>query len=468
MYYRNTRLRVLLVILFGVFYTLSHAQTGSVEGTVLNKDKEPVEGATAKIKGTNLGAITDTAGKFVILNAPTGSQVLQVSFIGYAAYEKAIEVTSGINTLPTVNLKDDALSLNDVVVVGYGTQIKKDISSSLSEVKGDVIGDKPVYDFTSALAGQAAGVLITTDNGMAGATTTVRIRGVKTLSNSAEPLYVIDGVPIVSYDISNADATSGYNISPLSNIDPNDIESVVILKDAAATAIYGARGANGVVVVTTKHGKSGKPKVDISYSGGVTQAAHVISLLDASQYEQLYTEAWKNDGNTGPVIYPNGLTDATASNTNWLKQVLGTGHYNDVNASVSGGDAKSTYYIGMGFRDDNSFMIGNAFKRASFRANLDHTVNKYFSIGFNSSLTYTYNKYLPTSYVGGLGAAESTMLPIYPVTAPTAIIFCRRKIRLRRSIWINMKTIPTAVFPMHILPLHRLRVLPGATNSALI
>ena len=167
MYYRNTRLRVLLVILFGVFYTLSHAQTGSVEGTVLNKDKEPVEGATAKIKGTNLGAITDTAGKFVILNAPTGSQVLQVSFIGYAAYEKAIEVTSGINTLPTVNLKDDALSLNDVVVVGYGTQIKKDISSSLSEVKGDVIGDKPVYDFTSALAGQAAGVLITTDNGMA-------------------------------------------------------------------------------------------------------------------------------------------------------------------------------------------------------------------------------------------------------------------------------------------------------------
>ena len=157
----------------------------------------------------------------------------------------------------------------------------------------------------------------------------MRIRGVKTLSNSAEPLYVIDGVPIVSYDISNADATSGYNISPLSNIDPNDIESVVILKDAAATAIYGARGANGVVVVTTKHGKSGKPKVDIWYSGGVTQAAHVISLLDASQYEQLYTEAWKNDGNTGPVIYPNGYTDATASNTNWLKQVLGTGHYNE-------------------------------------------------------------------------------------------------------------------------------------------
>jgi len=412
---KNTLPKVLMSILLGVVFTLSYGQTGTVNGTVVDDKKEPVMGATVKIKGTGLGASTDMDGKFAILNVPTGQQVIQISYIGFVNQEQTLEVSSGINTAPTLTMKEDNKVLDEVVVVGYGTQIKKNVSSSLSEVKSDVIADKPVYDFTSSLQGQAAGVQITTDNGLAGATTTVRIRGTKSLSNSAEPLYVIDGVPIVSYDISNADATSGYNISPMSSIDPNDIESVVILKDAAATAIYGSRGANGVIVVTTKQGKSGKPKVDFSFNTGMSQAAHVISILDGPQYQKLYTEASKNDCPTCPVKYPNGITDSTAANTNWLKQLLRTGHFEDANVSISGGDDKGSYYVGMGFRDDNSFMVGNAYKRASLRANINHDVNKYFSFGVNSSLSYTYNKYVPTSFVGGLGAAESSMLPIYPI-----------------------------------------------------
>lgn len=430
MYQKNSWFKFLLCIFIGVNYTLSYAQTetGTVNGVIVDEKKEPVLGATVRIKGTALGGTTDIDGKFAIINVPTGTQVLQVSYIGYAPSEKSIEVKSGINDIPQIGLKEDATSLNDVVVVGYGTQIKKDVSSSLSEVKGDVVGDKPVYDFTSAIAGQASGVEITTDNGVAGATTTVRIRGTKSLSNSAEPLYVIDGVPIVSYDISNSD-NYGYNISPLSNIAPSDIESIVILKDAAATAIYGARGANGVIVVTTKHGKAGKTKVDVSFNTGLSQAAHVISLLNGPQFEQLYYEAWRNDSATNPSSYshftgfPNGITSATAANTNWLNQLLRTGHYEDGNVSISGGDAKTTYFVGMGFRDDNSFLVGNAFQRASFRANLTHDVNKYFSVGFNSSLTYTYNKYVPTSFTGGLGSAESIMLPIYPVDSANGHYF---------------------------------------------
>jgi len=416
MNFKNTLPRILMTFLLGVVFTLTYGQTGTVGGTILDAKKEPVMGATVKIKGTGLGAATDMDGKFAILNVPTGAQVLQVSYIGYVSLDQPIDVTGGIVTVPTLTLKEDNKVLDEVVVVGYGTQIKREVSSSLSEVKADVLADKPVFDFTSSLQGQAAGVDIVTDNGLAGATTTVRVRGTKSLTNSSEPLYVIDGVPIVSYDISNADATSGYNITPMSSIDPADIESVVILKDASATAIYGARGAGGVILVTTKHGKSGKPKVDISFTTGLSQAAHVISLLDGPQFEKLYNQAYANDnGGALPTTYPNGITPATAANTNWLKQMLKTGHYEDGNVAISGGDAKTTYYVGMNFRDDKSFMVGNAFQRASLRANIDNQVNKYFSVGINSSLSYTENKYVPTSYVGGLGAAESIMLPIYPV-----------------------------------------------------
>ena len=413
---KNTLPKIILSILLGVVFTLSYGQTGTINGTILDDKKEPVMGATVKIKGTGLGAATDMDGKFAILNVPTGKQVLQLSYIGYVSGEQTLDVTEGITTAPAYTLKEDNKVLDEVVVVGYGTQIKKDVSSSLSEVKSDALADKPVYDFTSSLQGQAAGVEVTTDNGLAGATTTVRIRGTKSLSNSAEPLYIIDGVPIVSYDISNADATSGYNISPMSSIDPADIESVVILKDASATAIYGSRGANGVIVVTTKHGKAGKPKVDVSFTTGLSQAAHVISLLDGPQYEKLYNEAYANDnGGALPTSYPSGITPATAANTNWLKLLLRTGHFEDGNVSISGGDAKTTYYIGMNYRNDESFMVGNAFERANFRANIDNQVNKYFAVGFNSTLSYTKNDYVPTSFVGGLGAAESTMLPIFPV-----------------------------------------------------
>lgn len=416
-----TRLKIILPALLSVIYTLSYSQTGTLAGTVLDSKKEPVTGATVRVEGTTLGAATDIDGKYTIANVPTGKHKIDVSYIGMQPQTIAVTVKEGETLVTDVTMKDNDELLNEVVVVGYGTQIKKDMSSSVSEVKGDVVGDKPVYDFTSALQGQAAGVQITTDNGLAGAATTVRIRGTKSLTNSAEPLYIIDGVPIISYDISNAEGADGYNVSPLQNINPGDIANIVILKDAEATAIYGARGANGVIIVTTKQGSAGKTKVDFSFQTGMSQAAHVVSLLDAQQFIQVYNQAYHNDypNFKGQAPLPGSLTDSTASNTNWLKQMLRTGHYEDASFSMSGGDAKTTYYIGMGFRDDESFMVGNAFERANFRSNLSHQVNKYFSVGYNASITYTLNKYVPASTAGGLGAAESFALPIFPVYKST-------------------------------------------------
>ena len=408
-----------MFIFLSVYSTLSFAQTGNVTGVILSEKNEGLIGATVKLKGTGTGGVGDLDGKYTIVNIPVGEQTFVISYVGYTPKEIKIDIKEGENIQPAIILKEDKMLLSEVVVVGYGTQVKHDMSSSASSVKAADLQDKPVYNFSSALAGEAAGVNVTTDNGAAGASTTVRIRGTHTLSSGADPLYVIDGVQIVAFDISSS-SNAGYNTSPLSSINPSDIESIEILKDAAATAIYGARGANGVIIVTTKSGKEGKTKIDFSYNAGITTPAHVISLLNGKQYAQLYQEAYRNDSLAhvpGAVNFQNRFrfSPDSAANTNWLDQVLRVGYYQDANVSVSGGNAKTTFFTTLGIRDEKTFLKANAFQRVSFRTNITHTASKYFDFGANVSLTRTQNDYVSTSYTGGLGAAQSSMLPIYPV-----------------------------------------------------
>ena len=418
-----THFRIAVLFLLSVSITLSYAQTGSLTGKVLSEKSEGLIGATVKVKNSAIGGACDLDGNYKVLNVPVGEQKFVISYIGFLPKEITVTIKDGDNVQPDIILKEDKMQLNEVVVVGYGTQVKHDMSSSVASVKADDLKDKPVYNFASALQGEAAGVQVTTDNGVAGAGTQIRIRGTKSLSISAEPLYVIDGVQIVAFDISDAGNRVGYNTSPLSNINPNDIESIDILKDAAATAIYGARGANGVVIVTTKSGKSGKTKIDFAYTAGITMPAHQIKLLNGPQYLAMYHEAYKNDSIAtasngvvpAPFSLPNGIKKDSIANTDWLKQVFRMGYYQDANVSASGGDAKTSFYVGLGIRDDKGFLIGNDFQRISFRGNLTHTASKHFDFGINTSLTRTDNKYVPTSYAGGLGAAQSSMLPIYPV-----------------------------------------------------
>jgi TonB-linked SusC/RagA family outer membrane protein len=416
-----------MFILLSVYSTLSYAQTGTLSGVVQSEKNEGLIGSTVKVKGTATGGATDLDGKYTILNVPVGEQTFVVSYVGYIPQEVKITIKEGENIQPAIILKEDKMLLNEVVVVGYGTQVKHDMSSAASTVKAADLQDKPVYNFSSALAGQAAGVAVTTDNGVAGASTTVRIRGTHTLSSGADPLYVIDGVQIVAFDISSS-SNAGYNTSPLSSINPSDIESVEILKDAAATAIYGARGANGVIIVTTKSGKEGKTKIDFSYTAGITTPAHVIGLLNGPQYIQMYQEAFKNDSiahlqnhsNPNPKTFASRFffpSDSVA-NTNWLNQVFRVGYFQDANVSASGGNAKTTFYTTLGIRDEKTFLKANAFQRVSFRTNLTHMASKYFDFGANVSLTRTQNDYVSTSYTGGLGAAQSSMLPIYRVYNP--------------------------------------------------
>ena len=419
-------MRFFMFVLLSVFCTLTYAQTGTLTGIVQSEKNEGLIGATVKLKGTSTGGACDLDGKYTIINIPVGEQTFVISYVGFTPKEIKIDIKEGENVQPAVVLKEDRMLLNEVVVVGYGTQVKHDMSSSAAEVKAADLADKPVDNFASALVGEAAGVQVTTDNSVAGSSTTVRIRGAHSLSSGADPLYVVDGVQIVTYDISNA-GNNGYNISPLSNINPADIESIEILKDAAATAIYGARGANGVIIVTTKSGKEGKTKIDFSYSAGITTPAHEITMLNGPQYIQMYQEAYRNDSIAhaiNPQLNPAspenfksrfGFSPDSAANTNWINQVLRTGYFQEANISASGGTAKTTFYTGIGIRDEKTFLDGNGFQRVSLRANVTHNASKYFDFGVNISLTRTDNHYVPTSYSGGLGAAQSSMLPIFPV-----------------------------------------------------
>jgi TonB-linked SusC/RagA family outer membrane protein len=415
-----------MFIFLSVLTTLSYAQTGNLTGVVLSEKREGLIGATVKVKGTAIGGACDLDGKYSIMNIPVGEQTFVVSYVGFLPQEIAINIKEGENVQPAIILKEDKMLLNEVVVVGYGTQVKHDMSSSASEVKAADLADKPVDNFASALAGEAAGVQITTDNGVAGSTTTVRVRGTHSLSSGADPLYVIDGVQIVSYDISigaTGGGSMGYDVSPLASINPNDIESIEILKDAAATAIYGARGANGVIIVTTKSGKEGKTKIDFAYSTGISTPAHEIKLLNGPQYIQMYNEAYRNDSIAHVAGAQNfksrfGFPADSAANTNWLKQVFRPGYFQEANVSTSGGNAKTTFYTGMGIRDEKTFLKGNSFQRISLLANVNHTASKHFDFGVNINLTRTDNHYIPTSYSGGLGAAQSSMLPIFPVYNP--------------------------------------------------
>ena len=312
--------KLLLINLLFINSILSFAQ-GNIDGTVIDENGEPLIGVTVFINKTTFGTTTDLNGYYKLTNLPNGDQTIKFSFIGYITQEQNIKIESNSYINLNMTMKSDNLLLDQVVVVGYGTQIKREISSSIVSVKTEELENKPNNNIASSLQGKAAGVQITTDNGMAGGSASIRIRGVNTLSGGAEPLYVIDGVPILNDDISESASRFGYNTSPLTLINPNDIEDITILKDASATAIYGARGANGVILITTKSGVEGKPKINFSYNTGISTETNRLELLNANQYVDLYKQAWVNDGNNlNDLTHINNIHLDSIANTDWLDE----------------------------------------------------------------------------------------------------------------------------------------------------
>ena len=286
------RLTYLLLCLFASI-AFATAQTTKVTGTVISaEDDGPIIGASIVVAGTTIGTVTDYNGAFT-LDVPSNAQKLIISYIGM----KSVEVT--VKPIIKVSMESDSQNLDEIVVVGYGTQRKKDVTSAISKVGGEDLANLAAPSFDTQLAGRAAGVQVTTPSGVLGSGPQFKVRGMSTISASSQPLFIIDGMPLAVGDNSSGSTGMGMlyaEYNAMSDINPNDIESIEILKDGAATAIYGSRGANGVVIVTTKRGEKGK--VSIQYEGnvGFKEASHLPEMMEGDEYVKFRTDLYHQLG----------------------------------------------------------------------------------------------------------------------------------------------------------------------------
>jgi TonB-linked SusC/RagA family outer membrane protein len=367
----------------------------AITGRVTDEQGNPLSGVSIQIKGSNVGATTGDDGRFSI-NVSTNARTLVFSSVD----RNTQEVTIGNQSSFDISLKAADKNLQEVVVVGYGTQRRRETTGSVSTVRGESIAQKPVQSFENALAGKAAGVQITMPNGVVNNPPVFRIRGTNSISLSSYPLIVIDGIPTYTGDAGGTNAPA----NPLASINPNDIESIDIAKDAAATAIYGSRAANGVVFVTTKRGKTGKPRVNYDGWIGWNSPTRLPELLDAFQFVDFKNKAVANAKANNPAVTGGFViaNDANGQpiNTNWYDEVYRTGMSQSHNVNVSGGSEATNYYLSLGYTDQEGILQKNDFKRANILANIDNRINKVFSVG--AKLSYSNEKNLIGGSSGSL------------------------------------------------------------------
>ena len=380
-----TRLKYFLSFLSAAFIFLSSfAQTSTLTGRVVDeKTKSPLAGATVHIKGSTHEVITNDKGEFTFITAQHLPLTYAVSYVGY----QAIEATQNEQGYFTISLAAANNQLNDVVIVGYGTQSRKNLASAISSVNVSQIEDIPATSVDQLLQGKAAGVLASANSPVPGSGIFLRVRGSTSINASNDPLYVVDGVFINNRSLQSV-STGGQVTNPLADLNPADIESIEILKDANATAIYGSRGANGVVLITTKHGRlNSKARVNIGYYYGSSKAPKLWTPLPGSEEALLQNETWINDGKPfasrpfrpksegGP-----GLPEEQPTNDR-IGIIFQNAPTHNVDISTTGGDAKTSFYIGGNYFDQESIVKPDAFKRYSLRVNLDHHLRASAKIG---------------------------------------------------------------------------------------
>ena len=339
-----------------------------VKGTVNDEAGEPIIGATVKVQGSNTGAITDFNGNFSV-EAPSNA-TLNISYVGYVPQNIKVNGQSNIN----VTLKEDAQMLNDVVVVGYGTMKKSDISGSVATVDQEAVMKRVPQNIGQALQGSAAGVMVMQQDGSPDGKAAIRIRGVGTINGDASPLYVVDGVQVGT----NADF-----------VNPADIERIEILKDASATAIYGSAGANGVVMITTKHGQKGHTNITLTADFGLQTLPYTLDVMGLSTYAKAIKEAKTNDG----AMFINKLWDRSDMNgvkeIDWQKEMTRAALKQNYGASVNGGNDKTQYNLSFGYTNTDGLVVNTNYQRFTTRANVSTKVNKYLELGGDINYTHS-------------------------------------------------------------------------------
>lgn len=387
------------------------AQTKEIAGKITDsKDGTPLSGVTITVKGTTQSTVSAADGTFK-MSIPESARTLEFSYVGYPRTE--LEASALMN----VALEAGDRSLTEVVVVGYGTKVRREVTSSIAKVTSKEFQNLPLPSFESALQGRASGVFINQGSGKLGQALKIRVRGISSISANQSPFIVIDGVPVVSQSL----GTAGEEDNPLATINPDDIESIEVLKDAASSAIYGARASNGVLLITTKSGKQGKTKINLGYFTGWSQPTKKAKFLNAGQYKELFGAAAENVGLNAADEFEaeTGTRDWDENyNSNWADEAFQDGRISQYTASISGGDARTKFLISGSWNDQKGIVLGNALDRGNGRVNLDHTFNSIFKIGLNLSLAKSRN-YRASSDNNFTNPVQLNALPpIQPIIDP--------------------------------------------------
>jgi TonB-linked SusC/RagA family outer membrane protein len=405
------RCTILLITSFCISL-LSYSQTSplKVSGRVVDENGKPMVGVNVLIKSTPLGTTTNADGNFAV-NAPSGKSVLVFSFIGYEEQEVELNNRNDIS----VNMKLASNSLSDVVVIGYGSQKKKNVTGAVSKLKNENFDERPINRVDQALVGQLAGVTVKQNTGIPGKAFSIQVRGSGSISGGNEPLYVLDGFPL-SVNSSNAGNGTFTTGNPLDNINPNDIESIEVLKDAAAAAIYGSRASNGVVLITTKRGQVGKPKISVNAYAGYNEAAKKLEMMNGDQWIAQATEVINAQyvtqfGATGATanddyatrlakvgsVNPQYILDPRWSMPghpglrfiDWQDEIERKGQIQNYEISASGGTEAVRYFISGNYANQQSFIVNVGYKSYSMRANVEVNASKRLKFGLNITPTYS-------------------------------------------------------------------------------
>ncbi|WP_163712610.1 TonB-dependent receptor [Mangrovibacterium lignilyticum] len=411
-------------------------QSLTVSGKVATAKGEPIPGATVVLKGTSTGTITDTDGHYSLPNVP-GSSILTISFVGM----KTMEIPVNGQQVIDVTLVEDAIGLEEVVAIGYGSVKKRDLTGSVVSIGADKLEDRPYTNAMQSLAGQVSGVQIMQTQGAPGLAPTVKVRGASSINAGTTPLYVIDGIPLEdnTTNSTSTGASSGsnmdFNRNPLNFINPNDIESIEVLKDASSAAIYGSRGANGVVLITTKQGRAGKTKVEANYEFGVSQVKRKTDMMDAKQWMEFQTAARDNSWATivaaNPsatrglnVTVPTEFSDPEwiariGNGTDWQDVLFRTALSHNLQISASGGSDKTQFMVSAGYLDSEGVVDQNTYDRINLRSNLKHQVSDRLRLGVNVGISRTKEAPYGTAGKSDVVSLALQSDPIFPLYVET-------------------------------------------------
>lgn len=398
------RLSLMTTVFFLFSVIGAHAQS-VVTGSVKDGSGEPIIGATIMEKGTSNGGVTDLDGNFSIKVGDHATLV--VSYVGYERQEMPVAGKSTVNIV----LTESDRTIDEVVVVGYGAIAKRSVSTAISTVKGDRIAGMPTSNVAQSLVGMSSGITLQQVNGEPGAAPAIRIRGAGSINSGNDPLYVIDGYPTTDSELFNS-------------ISPTDIDDIQILKDAASSAIYGSKAGNGVIIVTTKSGRTGKSRVSFSTQIGVNQVQRYVDVLGSKDYLDMIIEARTNNGTIGN--FP-GLLKLRESgdyaNTNWQDEIFRNALNYRANANVTGGNENVTYHFSVNYQNEDGILLNSYYRKVNVKGGFDARLNKYVKIGVGFSPTYTKKRAQQpagggTEDVTGVIAEALSYPPILPVWQP--------------------------------------------------